>query len=103
MRQLLPEPIARVIGASDIDVNVARKNGKLLVHLVNTSGPHRTQPIIDTIAPAGPFVVEIRQPKKPTKITLEPSGQTLTFDYHDGKLSVTIPSIAIHEAIVVTD
>ena len=101
--QLLPEPIARVIGASDIDVNVARKNGKLLVHLVNTSGPHRTQPIIDTIAPAGPFVVEIRQPKKPTKITLEPSGQTLTFDYHDGKLSVTIPSIAIHEAIVVTD
>ena len=84
-----------------MDVCVARNHGKLLVNLVNTAGPHRTQSILDAIPPVGPLTVTIRQPDKPAKVTLEPAGQPLPFEYRDGLLRLTVPQVAIHEVIVV--
>ncbi len=101
VRQLFPEPLVEVTGSSDVDVCVARNHGKLLVNLVNTSGPHRTQPIITSIAPVGPLSVSIRQPTKPTKVVLEPAGRPLPFDYRDGKILLTVPEVPIHEIVVV--
>ena len=100
-RQLFPDPMVEVTGSNDVDVCVARNHGKLLVNLVNTSGPHRTQPIAESIAPVGPLTVAIRQANKPAKVTLEPSGQPLAFDYKDGKIQLTVPQVAIHDIIVV--
>lgn len=100
-RRMFTDPMVIVAGSGDVDVSVARKDGKLLVNLVNTSGPHRTQAVIDSIPPVGPFAVTIRHPGKPAKITLEPSGQTLPFDHRDGKVQLTVPGVAIHEVVVV--
>jgi hypothetical protein len=77
-------------------------HGKLLVHLVNTAGPHRTQSILDSIPPVGPLTVTIRQPAKPANVTLEPSGRSLDFEYRDGRVRLTVPQVAIHEIVVVT-
>jgi hypothetical protein len=101
VRRLFPEPLVEVAGSHGVDVCVARNHGKLLVNLVNTSGPHRTQSIVESISPVGPLQVTIRQPAKPTKVTLEPAGQTLEFEYRDGAIQLTVPQIAIHEAIVI--
>ncbi|MCX7005825.1 MAG: hypothetical protein NTY53_00970, partial [Kiritimatiellaeota bacterium] len=65
------------------------------------SGPHRTEPIIESIAPVGPLSVTIQLGKQPTKVTLEPAGQPLTGDYRDGKLQLTIPQVAIHDIIAI--
>jgi len=100
-RQLFPEPMVEVTGSPDVDVCVARNHGKLLVNLINTAGPHRTQSIIESIPPIGPLTVTIRQATKPAKVTLEPSGQPLAFHYRDGKIQLTVPQVAIHEVIVV--
>ncbi len=43
----------------------------------------------------------IRQPGQPAKVTLEPGGTPLAFDYRDGEIQVTIPQFAIHEVVVV--
>ena len=99
--QLLPEPMVEVSGSHDVDVCVARNHGKLLVNLVNTAGPHRTQSILDSIPPVGPLTVTLRHATKPSKVTLEPAGQPLPFDYRDGKIQLTVPTVAIHEVIVV--
>ncbi len=99
--QLFPEPMVEVTGSSDIDVCVARNHGKLLVNLVNTTGPHNTQSILETIPPVGPLNVTIRVAKKPAKVTLEPAGQPLSFTYSDGKIQLTVPRVAIHDIIVV--
>ena len=101
-RKLFPEPMVEVTGSHDVDVCVARNHGKLLVNLINTSGPHRTQSIIESIASVGPLTVSIRQQKKPTKVTLEPAVRSLPFEFTEGKIQVTVPSVAIHEAIVIT-
>jgi hypothetical protein len=100
-RELFPRPLVEVKGKG-VDVTVTRNHGKLLVHLVNTSGPHATESILEQIAPVGPLTVSIRQPRQPARVTLEPSGQPLRPIYRDGKIELTVPSVAIHEIVVVT-
>ncbi|MBM3862281.1 MAG: hypothetical protein FJ395_21880 [Verrucomicrobia bacterium] len=101
VRELFPEPMVEVSGSHGVDVCVARNHGKLLVNLVNTSGPHRTQSIIEAIPSVGALTVTIRHAKKPVKVTLEPAGQPLPFTYRDGKIQLTVPQVSIHEIIVV--
>jgi hypothetical protein len=100
-RELFPAPLVEVTGSAEVDVCVARKNGNLLVNLVNTSGPHQTEPIIDSIAPLGPLAVIIRQPSKPARVTLEPGNRSLPFDYQDGQIRLTVPKVDLHEVILV--
>ena len=99
--RIFPEPMVTVAGSADVDVCVARKNGKLLVNLVNTSGPHQTEPILESIAPVGPLEVVIRQPAKPRRVTLEPGSRPLTFEYRDGQVRVAVPKVGIHEVVAV--
>lgn len=101
--RLFPNPLVKVTGSSDVDVCAMRKTGQLRVNLVNTSGPHRTQAIIESITPVGPLNVSIRQAKKPAKITLEPSGQPLKFDYQDGEVKITVPKVEIHEVVLLSN
>jgi hypothetical protein len=84
-----------------VDVVVNRSHGKLAVNLVNTSGPHRKEPIIDSIPPIGPLTMTIRQPTRPVKVTLEPEGQPLAFEYRSGEVHVTVPKVELHEIVVV--
>ncbi len=84
-----------------MDVVVNRQGGKLMVNLVNTAGQHQTEPIVDSIPPVGPLDVTIRQAARPAKVTLEPAGVTLPFEYGDGEIRLTVPRVEIHEIIVV--
>ncbi len=101
VRQLFPQPMVEVTGSQTVDVSVAGNKGKLLVHLINTSGPHRTESIVESIAPIGPLQVSIRLPKKPAKVTLEPSGQVPQSVWRDGQLTLTVPKLEIHQMVVV--
>ncbi|MEN6427180.1 MAG: alpha-L-fucosidase [Phycisphaerales bacterium] len=100
-RELFPNPMVVVKGSHDVDVVVNRMGGKLAVNLVNTAGPHRTEPVLDSIPPVGPLDVTIRLSDKPTKILLEPSGISLPFEYRDGEIRLTVPRVDIHEILVV--
>jgi len=99
--RLFPKPIVEIKGSVSVDVALMRNHGKLLVNLVNTSGPHQTEPIQETIQPVGPLTVTIRQPTKPAKITLEPGCQPLAFEYCDGEVRLTVQQVDIHRVIVV--
>ena len=101
VRQVFPDPLVEVSGSSDVDVCVARHHGRLLVNLVNTAGPHRTQPILQSIPPVGPLTVTIRSAARPAKVALEPGGRPLAFEYRDGSLRLTVPQVAIHEIVAV--
>ena len=79
----------------------ARQGERTLVNLVNTSGPHRTEPILETVAPVGPLNVSLKTDRAPSKLTLEPSGKSLPFEYPEGRVETVVPAVAIHEAVVV--
>jgi hypothetical protein len=102
VRSLFPEPMVTIEGSSDVDVIVARNHGDLLVHLVNTSGPHQTQSIIDHIEPLGPMTVTVRSAQAPSKVALQPSGRSPKFTFGDGRVRIEVPSVEIHEAIIIT-
>lgn len=99
-RELFPAPMVELTGSHTVDVCLARKGGKLLVNLVNTSGPHQTERILESIAPVGPLDVIIRHDGKPTGVTLQPGGRPLPFVYQDGRVRLTVPQVPIHEVIV---
>ncbi len=100
-RKLFPQPMVDVKGSNDVDVCVTRNHGKLLVNLINTAGPHRTQSILDTIPPVGPLDITIRLNRKPALVMLEPGARPLTCDYRDGQLQLTVPKVEIHEIVAV--
>lgn len=102
VRRLVPNLGVEVTGSHDVDVVLARQGDRRLVNLVNTSGPHRTEPILDAIPPVGPLKVSLPIAKAPAHVTLQPSGRSLPFEYRDGRLDTVVPAIAIHEIVVVS-
>ncbi|MCC6819645.1 MAG: alpha-amylase family protein [Verrucomicrobiota bacterium] len=102
-RQLFPGPLVEVSGSSDVDVAVNRLNGRLAINLVNTAGPHADvqSPIHDTIPPVGPLQLVVRTPGKPSRISLEPGGDSLPFDYQNGTAQFTVPQLDIHRIVVI--
>jgi hypothetical protein len=102
VRRLFPAPLAEVTGSSSVDVSVARNHGQLLINLVNTAGPHRTQGILESIPPVGPLTVKIRLAAPPAHLTLEPGARPLPFTYADGIALLTVPSLALHDIITIT-
>ena len=101
VRELFPQPIAEVRGSKDVDVVVNRAGRRLAINLVNTSGPHRTEPMLESIDPIGPLEVTIRVTRKPSQVTLEPGGQTLAFNYDSRQIHLTLPRLDIHNIVLV--
>lgn len=105
-RTLAPTQMVRVSGSRNLDVSLTRKDGKLMVNLVNTGGSHADENIytFDEIPPAGLLQIEVHLPKgmkKPKKVTLEPSGQKLKHQVLKNVLRVSVPSVAIHEIVTI--
>lgn len=101
VQRLMPAPMVEVDGSPDVDVSVNRKGGRLAVNLVNTSGPHATAGIIDSVAPVGPLSVRVRLPKRPERVRVEPGGADLPFEYADGVARMTLPRLEVHSVVVV--
>jgi hypothetical protein len=98
---MFPNPLVEVAGSPWVDVSVSKLNGKQLVHLVNTSGDHKSAGIIRSIDPVGPLQVSIRCDKKPSKITLQPAGKNYNFTYTDGKAHVKVDAVEIYDILVI--
>jgi len=102
VKALFPNPLVEVSGSPYVDVSVSKlQNGKLAVHLVNTSGDHKKAGIINEIPPVGPLKISIRCDKKPAALTLQPSGKSLNFSYIDGKAVVTVEQIDIYDILII--
>jgi len=103
VREIFPNPLVQVKGSHSVDITVNRKNGKLMVNLVNTAGPHANQSVnvFDEIPPVGPLSVAIRTAKKPASVTIEPGARKPAWDYSGGAVRLSIPKLEIHDIIVV--
>ncbi|MCR4440331.1 MAG: hypothetical protein QHJ34_13845 [bacterium] len=101
VRELFPSPLVEVTGSHNVDVTVSRKEGRLLINLVNTAGLHSDSrvSVFDQIPAVGPLTVSVRQASKPKAVSLMPSGMKLQFHFRDGKLTLTVPRLEIHEVV----
>ncbi len=98
-----PDPIVRVAGSNEIDVSSRTLNGKVTIHLVNTSGPHANPPAegVTEIPPVGPLTVAIRLDEAPKSISQEPEGKPLAVAWDDGRATVMLSELKLYSILVV--
>ena len=103
VRKLFAKPLVEVSGSHLVDVTAARKDGKLMINLINTAGPHSDMDdcVFDEIPPIGPLNVLIRTGSNPRKITLQPDNVEMDYKFSKGEVKLTLPQLKIHEIIVV--
>jgi hypothetical protein len=103
LERVFPVPMVEVGGAQDVDVSPRMINGRLSIHLVNTSGPHANAPDggITAVEPVGPLTVSIRLKQAPQSITMQPEGKPLEITWADGQATVTVPRLDLYSILVV--
>jgi len=97
-------PKVRVTGSSLIDVTLMQKNERILIHLVNTSGPHdhKANFTFDEITPLGPLEIAIDLPTRPAAIYQQPEGEPLPFQWKSGTATMQLPRLAIHAILEIS-
>ena len=75
----------------------------MTVHLVNLTNPMMMKGPLREVIPVGPQRVRVRLPEgvRPTRVQLLTAGLTPPVDVSGGVLTVTVPSIDVHEVIAI--
>jgi hypothetical protein len=97
-----PAPVS-ISGPGVIDVTIWKQRSSLTVHLVNLTNPMMMKGPAREAIPIGPLQARIRLPNgtPPRKVQLLTAGATPRTSEADGVLSVTVPSVDVHEVIAV--
>ena len=92
-----------VTGSHRVEVALARNHGKLLVNLVNTSGPHADKNVLtlDEVTPLGPLEIIVRVETKPRDIHIEPGNRKIRWTFANGECRFSLAGLDIHDVVVV--
>lgn len=103
MKKLFPEPMVELNAPPCVDVSIRRQGEKLLIHLANTAGMQVTNQyaIIDHIPSLGQMELIVRLSKKPKRVSIVPDNTDIKTHWSDGRLSVIISKLDIHNVIVI--
>jgi hypothetical protein len=96
-------PPVEVEGPGIVDVTVWRQRDSMTVHLVNLTNPMMMKGPIREALPIGPLRVRVRLPAgaRPTKVQLLTAGTTVAVQPIDGVLTLTVPSVEVHEVVAI--
>lgn len=105
VRRLFPNPVVEVAEKRHVDISPRRLDGRLAIHLINTSGPHADAPAdgISEIPALGPLQLSIRVPKAPKQVVVQPEGKVLEASWANGVAKVTIPRLEIYSIVAVEE
>jgi hypothetical protein len=103
IRQLFSDRMVEVTGSHLVHVALNTANGKLFMDLINVSGEHTNQSALayDEVPPIHDINVSIRSDAKPKQILLQPGNKALEFIYKNGRSTLIIPELPIHNIIEV--
>jgi hypothetical protein len=96
-------PIVEVTGPGVLDVTAWRQRDSITVHLVNLTNPMMMKGPLREVIPVGPERVRLRLPEgvRPTRVQLLTAGLTPPVDVSGGVMTVTVPSIEVHEVVAI--
>jgi len=107
-RTLWPNPTALVDSVANgiLTSNLRRQDNRYVLHLLNRTITSQRETTVrrhvEHLPPVGPVVVKMQLPARPARVTCEPAGAAQpAWDWSAGTLSVTVPSVEIHTALVV--
>lgn len=94
-------PTAKVDGPPTLEIALRRKPRSLLLHIVNCTGMQVAADYVggDFVPPVGPVKVEIKLPRAPRRVTLEPGARALAGSFANGVWRGTIARVEVHEIV----
>ncbi|MCX6968569.1 MAG: alpha-L-fucosidase [Verrucomicrobia bacterium] len=88
-----------------VDVALRRQGARTIIHLVNRASGIPNQPnngAIDEIPSVGPIVITVKTAKPPASVRTAWEGKKPRWTHKGQTLTITLPCIHIHEAIVIS-
>jgi hypothetical protein len=97
-----PQPV-EIDGPGLLDVTIWRQRTSMTVHLVNLTNPMMMKGPIREVLPVGPLRVRVRMPGglEPRGIHLLTAGSSLPVEQSGNVLSLTVPSVGVHEVVAI--
>jgi hypothetical protein len=97
-----PPPV-EVDGPGVLDVTFWKQRSSLAVHLVNLTNPMMMKGPLREVIPVGPLRVRIRMPAglRARAVKLLTAGTTVPVQSSAGVLSLTVPSVGVHEIVAI--
>ena len=95
-----PPPV-EVTGPGLVDVTMWRQRESMTVHLVNLTNPMMMKGPLREVFPVGPLKARIRLPEgvRPRRVQLLTAGSSPRVEASAGVMTVTVPSVDVHEVI----
>ena len=86
-----------------MDVAIWRQRSSITVHLVNLTNPMMFKGPLREVLPIGPLRVRVRMPGglEPRAVRLLTAGAAVPVEQSGNVLSVTVPSVGVHEVIAI--
>ena len=87
-----------------IDVIARQKEGKKIIHLINLLNGFNPSPRngdVGEIPKSGEVVLELPFAEEPANVYLAFEDEAIESQYSDNKLTVTVPTVHIHSAVVI--
>ncbi len=96
-------PMVEVSGANSVEVVLRRKNGRFMVHLINTAGMTTSSDFQNngTIPAVGPVKLSVKLAAAPTRVTVEPGNRPLGGAWAKGAWRAAMPRLAFHDIVVI--
>ena len=97
-----PPPV-EVDGPGVLDITIWRQRQSITVHLVNLTNPMMMKGPLREAIPVGPLRVRVHLPPGTAakKVQLLTAGTSLPVQERDGIVSVTVPSVEVHEVVAI--
>ncbi len=97
-----PPPVV-VKGPGLIDVTIWRQRDSMTVHLVNLTNPMMMKGPLREVIPIGPQQLTVRLPEgsRPKKVQLLTAGKTVDYKLTGTAITVTVPSVEVHEVVAI--
>ena len=94
----------RVDGPPALEVVTRTQGSRLAINLINRGAgemltPRRVQ--FDDLDPIQHISITVQQAARPRSVTLAPSADPVSWAWHNGVLSIMVPSVRIHDIVVV--
>jgi Hypothetical glycosyl hydrolase 6 len=90
-------------GPGLLDVTIWRQRASMTVHLVNLTNPMMMKGPLREVIPIGPLHARIRTPSgtKPKSVRLLTAGTSPRLEEAGGVVTLTVPSVDVHEVIAI--
>jgi hypothetical protein len=95
-----PAPVT-VTGPGVLDVTIWKQAASTTVHLVNLTNPMMMKGPLREFLPLPPQTVSVGLPARPKTVHFLVSGAAARWQYANGALTLTVPSILDHEVIAI--